>query len=313
MRVGLLVSPGFDVMSFAPLATFEIANRVAKQRPYEVRLLSDEGGRIASSLGMEVETERAGDMSLDTVLLGAPSEVASPTPEIKAFLQGAVASCRRIVSIGVSAFTLADSGVLDGRRATTHWAFTRELQARYPKVAVEDDRLFVVDGPIWTSAGMAAGVDLALGLIERDLGGDIARETARTMVVQERRPGGQSQHSPLLELSVKSDRVQNALLFARANLKSDLSVERLADAARLSPRQFSRVFRAETGQSPAKAVESLRREAAWLMLDLSRLSIEEIAEATGFGDRERMRRSFRRAFRKAPQELRSASRPAAMI
>jgi transcriptional regulator GlxA family with amidase domain len=141
------------------------------------------------------------------------------------------------------------------------------------------DRIFIADGPVWTSAGMTAGIDMALGLVERDMGGDIARATAKMMVVHHRRAGGQSQHSAMFELDAKSDRVQDALTFARNNLRQPLTVEQLAEAARLSPRQFTRVFRAETGQSPARAVENLRLEAARYMLEQGRLPVEEIAQA----------------------------------
>ena len=208
---------------------------------------------------------------------------------------------------------MAEAGLLDGRRATTHWAYAQELQQRFSKVKVEMDRIFVADGPIWTSAGMTAGIDLALGLVERDMGQDIARATARTMVVHHRRAGGQSQHSAMLELDAKSDRVQTALAYARKNLREPLTVEELAEAACLSPRQFGRVFKAETGQSPAKAIENLRLEAARFMLEQGRLPIEEIAREAGFGDRERMRRSFLRTFGQTPQAVRNASHPLASI
>jgi transcriptional regulator GlxA family with amidase domain len=145
------------------------------------------------------------------------------------------------------------------------------------------------------------------------MGADVARATARMMVVHHRRAGGQSQHSAMLELDAKSDRVQNALAFARKNLRESLTVEQLAEAARLSPRQFSRVFRTETGQSPAKAIENLRLEAARLLLEQSRLPVEEITRETGFGDRERMRRSFLRTFGQTPQAIRNASHPLATI
>jgi transcriptional regulator GlxA family with amidase domain len=155
------------------------------------------------------------------------------------------------------------------------------LQSRFPKIKVEVDRIFIADGPVWTSAGMTAGIDLALGLGERDVGPEAARVVARALVVHHRRAGGQSQHSALLELDAKSDRVQDALVFARRNLHEPLSVERLAEAARLSPRQFSRVFRIETGQSPARAIENLRLEAARLALEQGRRPVEAIAKETG--------------------------------
>ncbi len=313
LRVGLIVPPGFQVMSYAALSVFEIANAVSGERLYGVHVLSEDGGRVLNSFGMETETRRLGDEPFDTILVGAANDVAPATPRIKEFLREAVEHTRRIGSICVGAFTLAEAGILDDRRVTTHWAHAGELQKRFPKVIVEMDRIFIADGPIWTSAGMTAGIDLALGLVERDVGGEIARATARSLVVHHRRAGGQSQHSALLELDAKSDRVQDALAFARKNLREALTVEQLAEAARLSTRQFSRVFRTETGQSPAKAIENLRLEAARLLLEQGRLPVEAIARTIGFGDRERMRRSFLRAFGQTPQAIRNASHPLASI
>jgi transcriptional regulator GlxA family with amidase domain len=170
-------------------------------------------------------------------------------------------------------------------------------------VRVEEDRIYIADGPIWTSAGMTAGIDLALAMVEADLGPELARQVAKALVVFHRRGGGQSQFSTLLELEPKSDRIQTALAYARQNLRARLSNEQLARVAHLSPRQFTRSFRAETGQSPARAVESLRIEAARVMLEDAH-SIEDIAEATGFGDRERMRRAFVRNLGHPPQAIR---------
>jgi transcriptional regulator GlxA family with amidase domain len=218
---------------------------------------------------------------------------------------------RRIAAPCVGAFVLAQAGILDGRHATTHWAYARELQARFPQVKVEEDRIFLVDGPVWTSAGMSAGIDLALAMVERDHGAEIARLVAKKMVVYHRRAGGQSQFSALLELAPKSDRIQSALAFARRNLRATLSVEQLAEVANLSPRQFSRAFRAETGQSPAKAVENLRVEAARVLMEEGQLPIDTVAHETGFADRERMRRAFLRAFGQPPQAIRRAARVAA--
>jgi transcriptional regulator GlxA family with amidase domain len=203
---------------------------------------------------------------------------------------------------------LAEAGLLDGRRATTHWHRARELQIRFPKLKVEEDRIFIVDGQVWTSAGMTAGIDLALAMIEKDFGADVARAVARKLVVYHRRAGGQSQFSALLELEPKSDRIQRALEYAKRNLDTPLTVRQLAEAAHLSPRQFSRAFQAETGQSPAKAVENLRVEAARLMMEQSRHPIDVIARQTGFADRDRMRRAFLRAFGQPPQVIRRNAR-----
>jgi len=152
-----------------------------------------------------------------------------PTPGLIEFLRQAPQRCRRVAATCTSAFILAEAGLLDGRRATTHWNRARDLQARFPKVKVEEDRIFIVDGPIWTSAGMAAGIDLALAVVEQDLGADVARAVARQLVVYHRRAGGQSQFSALLELEPKSDRIQNALVYAKRNLDKPLTVRQLAE------------------------------------------------------------------------------------
>jgi transcriptional regulator GlxA family with amidase domain len=177
---------------------------------------------------------------------------------------------------------------------------------------VEEDRIFIVDGPVWTSAGATAGLDLALAMVEKDLGEDAARSVARKLVMHHRRAGGQSQHSELLALSPKSDRIQNALSFAEKNLGSSLSVDKLAEVANLSPRQFSRAFQAETGESPAKAVEKLRVEAARLMIEQSHHPIDIVARETGFVDRRRMREAFLRTLGQPPQVVRRNARSASM-
>jgi len=280
---------------------------------YEPHVVSVSGGPVINSFGMATQTERADDVALDTMLIGAPPDTRKPSDDLVEFLQRSYSKTRRIASICVGAFILGEAGLLDGRRSTTHWLFGKELQQRFPKTHVEIDRIFVADGKIWTSAGMTAGIDLALALVERDVGPEKTREAARAMVVHHRRAGGQSQHSALLEIDAKSDRVQDALQYARRNLSKRLSVADLAEAACLSPRQFTRVFHLETGVSPAKAIENLRLEAARLMLEQGRLPVETVARANGFGDRERMRRSFLRAYGQTPQSIRNASRPLNLI
>ena len=273
---------------------------------YDVRLLSETGGSVRASIGMSVATDPFGHAKFDTLLMGGGDK--PPTPGLINFVRRALGRCRRIAAVCTGAFILAEAGLLDGRRATTHWCRARELQSRFPKVKVEEDRIFIVDGPVWTSAGMSAGIDLALAMIENDLGADVARAVAKYLVVYHRRTGGQSQFSVLLELEPKSDRIQSALAYAKRNLDKPLTVERLAEAAHLSPRQFSRAFRAETGQSPAKAVENLRVEAARLMMEQGRHPIDVISRQTGFADRDRMRRAFLRAFGQPPQLIRRNAR-----
>ena len=307
-RIGFIVLPGFQMLSVGALSVFEIANWEMGEPVYDVHLLSETGGSIRSSIGISVATEPFDDTIFDTLLVGGSAVVGSLTPGVIKFLREALERSRRVAATCTGAFVLAEAGLLDGRRATTHWRRARELQSRFPKVKVEEDRIFIIDGSVWTSAGMTAGIDLALAMVEKDLGAEVARAVARQLVVYHRRAGGQSQFSALLELEPKSDRIQNALTYAKRNLDKPLTVGHLADAAHLSPRQFSRAFHAETGQSPAKAIENLRVEAARLMMEQSRHPIDVVARQTGFADRDRMRRAFLRAFGQPPQVIRRNGR-----
>ncbi len=312
-RIAFVVAPGFQMMSFAALSVFEFANLAPDGPAYAVRILSEHGGSVRSSMGVSIETGRFDGESYDTMIFGGGVAPMPATPALIAFAQDAMTTARRVAGICIGAFILAEAGILDGRRATTHWLSARDLQTRFPLIKVEEDRIFIIDGPVWTSAGASAGIDLALGMVEKDLGAEIARQVARQLVLYHRRGGGQSQHSALLELAPKSDRIQSALDYAKQNLARELSVEQLAEAAHLSPRQFSRAFRAETGQSPAKAVENLRVEAARVMMEQGRHSIDVVANETGFADPERMRRAFLRAFGQPPQAIRRTARQQAEI
>jgi transcriptional regulator GlxA family with amidase domain len=306
--IGMVLYPGFQVLNLSVSTVFEFANLSLDEPVYSVRLLSEHGGPVKSSMGFSVDTTRFDDHPYDTVLVLGDNGAAPQSPGLLDFLRATSKVSRRIGGTCTAAFVLAEAGLLDGRRATTHWFFAQAFRRAYPNVKMEEDRIFIIDGPVWTSAGMTAGIDLALALVEKDLGVEMARSVARTLVVHHRRAGGQSQHSTLLELDAKSDRIQTALAYASKNLQSELSVDELAEAAHLSPRQFSRIFRAETGQSPGKAVEHLRVEAARLMMETGRHSIDMVARNTGFGDRERMRRAFLRAFGQPPQAIRRTTR-----
>lgn len=308
-RIGFVVFDGFQSMSFAALSVFEYANFMMNKTIYEMRFISENGGLVRSSTGMVIESEPFGQKVFDTVIVGGGTSILESAPVgLLAFINKAQRKSRRVASICTGTFILAEAGLLDGRRATTHWLHARDLQARYPKVKMEEDRIFIIDGNVWSSAGMTAGIDLALAMAEEDLGPEITRSIAKKLVIYHRRAGGQSQHSALLELEPKSDRIQTALDYAKKNLHTDLSVEQLAEAAHLSPRQFSRAFRAETGQSPAKAIENLRLEAARLMMEQTRHSIDVVARETGFADRRRMRQAFLRGFGQPPQAIRRNAR-----
>jgi transcriptional regulator GlxA family with amidase domain len=306
-RVGLLVYPGFQSLALAVATAFEYANLMSDEPAYEFCVVSEFGGAIASSQGFAVHSEPWGEAVFDTLIVSGDNECRLPSSTLIDYVRASATGSRRVASICTGAFVLAEAGALDGKRATTHWYHARAFMQRYPLVQMDENRIFVKDGRVWTSAGMSAGLDLALAVIESDLGRPVALGIARKLVIYQRRGGGQSQFSTLLELDAKSDRVQSALTFVKENLASELSVEVLAEAASLSPRQFSRVFREETGQSPAKAVERLRVEAARLMMETSRHPIEVIARQTGFGDRERMRQAFLRAFGQPPQAIQRLS------
>lgn len=303
-HIGFVVFPGVQVMSLAAASVFEFANITLEQTAYRISHVSEQGGLVDTSLGMGMQTEAFGRKRFDTLLVCGGTGIPEATPGLIAFVRRSARSTRRVAAICTGAFILAEAGLLDGRRATTHWMLARDLQQRFPPVTVEDDRIFIIDGDIWTSAGMSAGIDLALAMVEKDHGAGVARRVAQQLVVYHRRAGGQSQFSALLELEPKSDRIQSALNYARSHLQAELSVDELAAVVNLSPRQFSRSFRAETGQSPAKAIEHLRVEAARLMMEQSRHPVEVVARETGFADRERMRRAFVRAFGQPPQAIR---------
>lgn len=302
--IAFLVFPGFQTIGLAAATVFEMANYVSEADLYRTDILSMSGGTVRSSDAIAVDSLPAAGRHVDTLIVLGGTGIPQVQAELIDYLKGVYVTTRRIASICTGAFILAEAGLLTGRRATTHWAFSATLRDRYPSIRLEEDRIFLIDGSIWTSAGMSAGVDLALAMVEKDTGRDTARAVAQTLVLYHRRAGGQSQHSTMLALEPKSDRVQTALSYAQQNLRNALSVEELADAAHLSPRQFSRVFRAETGESPAKAVERLRIEAARLMLEQGRHPIDVIARETGFDDRNRMRRAFVRAYGVSPQEIR---------
>ena len=309
ISVAFVVFDRFQSMALAAMPVFEYANFSAGEDLYDVRVLSEDGRTLRASGGLTVGTEAFDERVFDTVIVVGGDSILEQAPEaVLDYLRTSASTARRTASICSGAFVMAQAGLLDGRRATTHWAYARQLQERFTSIKVEADRIYVIDGSIWTSAGMTAGIDLALAMVEKDFGAELARSVAQKLVMYHRRGGGQSQHSALLELEPKSDRIQTVLGYAREHLAQALTVEQLAEVARLSPRQFSRAFRAETGQSPAKAIENLRLEAARQLLERGRLSLDQIALETGLGDRRRMREAFLRAFGQPPQVIRRAAR-----
>ena len=309
-KLGVLIYPDFQILDAAgPIAAFEIADRYVPGA-YEIRVMAREPGPVASSSRAMMIAEPLASQSLDTLVVagGEGSRSAALCARTAEWVAATSAGARRTASVCSGAYLLARAGLLDGRRATTHWERCADFARRYRKVRVEPDKIFVRDGDIWTSAGITAGIDLALALIADDLGEDIARAVARQLVVYYRRPGGQSQFSALVEMGGRGGRFATLLDWMRERLGEPLGVEKLADKAAMSPRHFARAFAAETGMTPAKAVERLRLETARERVENSGDPIDRVAELTGFGDPERMRRAFLRAFGQPPQALRRAAR-----
>jgi transcriptional regulator GlxA family with amidase domain len=311
-HVSMVLTPGFQFLALGVQAAFELANILRDEAYYSLSISSVEGGPVRSSSGFAVPTMKLGEVGpMDTLLLLAGL---TPPPQQDEMtlqtLRSMAKVSRRVAGLCTGAFLLGQMGLLDGRRATTHWSYAQDMRRAFPNVRVEDDRIFINEGPVWTSAGLTAGLDLAVALIEKDLGRDIASAVARRLVMHHRRAGGQSQHSELLELAPSTDRIQKALIHAKANLSNPLTVEELADVAALSPRQFSRAFRSETGKTPAKAVEQIRIEAARLMIEETRHPMDQVARETGFVDLRRMREAFLRQYGQPPQTIRRVARVA---
>jgi transcriptional regulator GlxA family with amidase domain len=309
--IGVLIFPEFQLLDAAgPISAFEIAARFAGDST-ELKVIAVTPGPVRSSSGVEMFARGLRPSSAITTLMVAGGEgvrAAAKCTKTLAFVRGLAKRGVRIASVCSGAYILAEAGLLDGRRATTHWQRTKHFLSAYPNVKLEPDRIFTRDGNIWTSAGITAGIDLTLAMITEDHGEDIAQKTARQLVLYHRRSGGQSQFSSLLELKASGGRFGPLLAWAREHLDTPLTVEDMAEKAGMSSRHFTRAFVAETGTTPSKAVERLRIEVARQRVQSSAEAIERVAEDTGFRDPERMRRAFIRAFGQPPQSLRRAAR-----
>jgi len=309
--IGVLIFPNFQLLDASgPISVFEIATRYARLPP-SIKVIAAQPGPVRSTSGVEMLARKfgaAGALSTLIIAGGEGVEEAGRNACTLAFIRSVAKRGIRIASICSGAFVLAEAGLLDGRRATTHWQRTRQFLATYPSVKLEPDSIYVRDGHIWSSAGITAGIDLALAMVAEDHGEEIAQKTARQLVLYHRRSGGQSQFSQLLELKTPGGRFAQLLTWAREHLDAPLTVDDLAERAGMSARHFTRAFIAETGTTPSKAVERLRIEVARQQVQASSEPIERVAETTGFRDPERMRRAFIRAFGQPPQALRRAAR-----
>lgn len=307
-QIAMVVFPGFQLLDAAgPIAVFEVAERF---RPgnYALNVLAPGGGDVCSSSGVRLAAAPLQRVRFDTVIVsGGDMAVAERSRPVIVDWLGA-RTWRRAAGVCSGAFFLADAGLLDGRRATTHWDAAERFRERYPKVRLDADRMFIRDDDVWTSAGISAGIDLALALVEEDLGPGVAQRTAQQLVVHQRRPGGQSQYSALVQRGGRTGRFGELIDWMRARIGEPMTVERLAGQAAMSPRNFARVFAAEVGTTPAKVMEKLRLEAARAAVETGHENLERIAVSTGFGNVGRMRRAFVRAFGMSPQVLRQSVR-----
>jgi transcriptional regulator GlxA family with amidase domain len=309
--IGVLIFPDFQLLDAAgPISAFEIVARFASQTP-SIRVLAVTPGPVRSSSGVEMLARGLKSCGAITTLIVAGGQgvrEAVTCDKTLGFVRKIAKRGVRVASVCSGAYILAEAGLLDGRRATTHWRRTGHFLKTYPKVKLEPDRIFVRDGNIWSSAGITAGIDLALAMAAEDYGDEIAQQAARELVLYHRRSGGQSQFSSLLELKAPAGRFGPLLAWARENLDAPLTVDDMAEHAGMSSRHFARAFIAETGSTPSKAVERLRIEVARQRVQSSSEAIERVAQSTGFRDPERMRRAFIRAFGQPPQSLRRAAR-----
>ena len=314
--VGIVAYPGVEIIDLTgPMEVFAFANSglqrsgVCSEPAYPMQVLAAKPGPVTSSCGLQIIADKAySDVQdgIDTLLIAGTPEVSCLLcdPALQDWVRTMAPKVRRLASVCTGAFLLAESGLLDGRRATSHWDYCDWLARDYPSVTVEPDRIFVRDGSISTSGGITSGIDMALSMVEEDWGSELALLVARYLVVFLKRPGGQSQFSAYLTSEATHPDLKELQAWIILHLTEDLRVEALAERMCMSPRNFARFFLTETGMTPAKFVEMARIDAARHYLGSTKLSIEVVAEKSGFGDPERMRRAFIRQLGVNPQSYR---------
>jgi len=297
-----------DVQTLDVIGPAEVFNTAARLEPgrYEVELVARQRGPLRTSSGVALLPRRVLSEvpgPIDTLIVAGGMGVyeALRDRELVAWVKRRARSCRRVASVCSGAFLLAEAGLLDGKRATTHWATADNLAERYPRVQVDADPIFIRAGDVWTSAGVAAGIDLSLALVTDDLGARVAREIARWLVLFLQRAGGQSQFSVQLAAQAAERRpLRDLQTWIADHPRADLSVPSLAARCAMSPRNFARVFRRELDCTPAEYVERSRLEAARRLLESSQMSLDEVADAAGFGTAATLYRVFQRALRVSP-------------
>ena len=314
--VSLVTYHGVEIIDLTgPMEVFAFANNalqrsgICSEPAYPMQVLAAKPGPVTSSCGLQIIADKAyRDVQdgIDTLLIAGTPEVSCLLcdPALQDWVRTMAPRVRRLASVCTGAFLLAESGLLDGRRATSHWDYCDWLARDYPSVNVEPDRIFVRDGSISTSGGVTSGIDMVLSMVEEDWGSEVALLVARYLVVFLKRPGGQSQFSAYLTSEATRPELKDLQAWIILHLTSDLRVEALAERMCMSTRNFARFFLTETGMTPAKFVEMARIDAARQYLGSTNLSIEVVADKSGFGDPERMRRAFIRQLGVNPQSYR---------
>jgi transcriptional regulator GlxA family with amidase domain len=314
MLVAILIPPsGHSLEICGPGDVFAEANRQQGRRIYDLQVVSEQVGPLTCFSGLRVLPDRTihdADEAIDTLIVTGPRDPPGAViPPVTEWLRRRCPATRRFGSVCTGTFLLGAAGLLDGKHVTTHWEFAPALAAAYPTAIVEPDRIFVRDGPLFTSAGVTAGMDLALALVEEDLGRSAALSVARWLVMFLKRPGGQSQFSVQLatQTAVRSP-IERVLQWVRDNPQAELSVVALAQRAGMSARNFARTFRQDTGLTPAEFVEATRVDIARRLLEETDLPLQRVASASGFGRSEALRRAFIRRLGVRPIEYRSRFR-----
>jgi transcriptional regulator GlxA family with amidase domain len=310
--IAIVAMPGVQLLDVSgPLDVFAEANVQAKKNAYRLLIVAKNAGHIRSSSGVRLVPDLvigdAAEVRIDTLLVaGCPNAAdVPPDPAVVAWLRRMAPRARRYGSVCSGAFLLAATGLIDGRRVTTHWAVARQLALHYPSVTVDEDAIHVRDGPLRTAAGVTAGLDLALALVEEDLGRDVAMKVASQLVMYFKRSGGQMQFSRTgVAAPAGRSALQEVQRWVAVNPAADHSVAALAKRADLSPRHFARLFRNEVGITPASWVETARVTAARRLLEGGRHSPKQVAARCGFADADTLRRAFARRVGVTPAEYR---------
>lgn len=317
-RIALFVFDGVQILDVSgPAAVFAAANQACARPFYRVDLVSLDGGLVRSSAALDVPTRALAKVAAHTVdmfMVAGGDEVRlralAQRPALLRWVARLRSRATRLASVCTGAFLLAELGLLDGRHAATHWSACAQLAADFPNVRVDAQALFVEDGPVWTSAGVTTGIDMSLALVERDLGAAVAHRVAEQLVLYVRRPGHQSQFSPLLDAQARAAApFADLIAWMESHLREPLDVAQLAAHVAMSARSFHRKFSASVGETPARFVETLRLERVRLLLEAGR-PLKEIAAQTGYASAEQLSRAFERRFGLTPRLYRQTRRRA---